>query len=971
SPTPTAGQYTIVAGTLGVNQPNGRVGGTTASVNPAFKGTPGASDLLGSDAVLTPGGELDVTFTARWNTAGHGATLSNSATARASTAPGGTQTVGDDSVDGTDPDPDGDGNPNNNTSPTLISLKQAVMTLSKSVSLPRRVALGVYDVDFSLAVRNDGDVPATFVRVVDNLECAFDMDLPTGKVAAWQLQGEVKAANGILRPSSGFTGRTACDRSQQTSADPYDLPTQSVLGLVDGLRDMQPGQAEQLDFTVRVTLKNAADGQRVRFVNKAWATAMSQNVINVSRDMLIGASASQAIGFLIDPQGTVYDAATRVPVSGAVVTLARQQCQGPATSNVIRPEEVLGGNRPGFTYHPDGTMSMTTGADGSWSFYMLSPPVVDKCTYVIAVAPPAGSGYLYPSTRIPVNAGTFASCGAVVPSAAPPQASEPTTYYTRFVAGPNADGTSCDAIHIHVPLDPGSATGLVLRKEGSKKQVEFGDFLDYALTLVNKTGFPVTGVTFDDVLPPGFAYVAGSSRIDGAPAPDPQGRPGPALAWQLPAMRLPVDQQTMLRYRVRVGVGARIGQVSTNRATAASATARSNEASHSVRVDGGVFSNEAFAFGKVYMDCRRDGVQDGADEPGVAGVRLWLEDGTNVVTDADGKWSLYGLRPQTHVLRLDETTLPRGAVVELLDNRNAGQPASRFLDLKNGELHRGNFPLGGCDSPGTLDEVKARKEAAAKIASTEDGSVVRYRLDAQQRSAFVGDTRGMPATGQINGAGGYATTPTTITGPLITVPTAPTGVAGSFIAQTGGVGAAGTLGQVRPGTASLAAAPAPAPAPTLMGDNAPEGGRPSPAIGLPLRPATGPGVIDLERLLPDLDATPAFLDVKDGDVLPSRSTNVRVKGPVGTTLRLSVDDTVIDGRRVGKKASLASTGAAAWEYIGIVLAPGANRLRLEVVDDFGVVRGTPVMLTVTAPDKLGAIHVDLPANARADLRTPV
>lgn len=983
SPVPAAGQYTIVPGTLSVTQPNGRMGGTIVSVNPSFKGTSGASDLLAPDAVLTAGAEFVVSFTARWNTAGRGGTLSNSVTARASTPQDATQVIVDDSVDGTDPDPDHDGNPNNNAAPTLIDPKQAVMSLSKSASAPRRIGAGVYDVDFLVSVRNDGDVPATFVRVMDNLDCAFDMDLSTGKVAAWQLQGEVKAANGLLKPAAGFTGHATCNRDRQASSDAYDVPTQATLGLVDGTRDLQPGQVEQLGFTVRVTLKNAADSRRVRYVNKAWAVAMAQNAVSIGRDVVVGATTGQAVGFLVDPQGTVYDAVSRAPVAGAVVTLARQSCEGP-TSTTIRPEDILGGNQPGYAYNPDGTMSITTGADGSWQFYMLSPPVTDRCTYALSVQPPAGSGYLYPSKRIPATAGTFASCGAVVPNAAPPRDDEPTTYYTRHVAGPNADGTSCDALHIHVPLDPGTSTGLVLRKEGSKKQVEFGDFMDYALTLINKTGFPVTGVTWSDALPAGFAYVAGSARLDGVPLDNPQGGAGPALTWQVPALKLPVDQQTTLRYRVRVGVGARSGQVSTNRATASSATAQSNEASHSVRVDGGVFSNEAFAFGKVYMDCRRDGVQDGTDEPGVAGVHLWLEDGTHVVTDADGKWSLYGLRPQTHVLRLDETTLPRGAVVELLDNRNAGQPASRFLDLKNGELHRGNFPLGGCDSPETMDEVKVRHEAAARIAANDDATAVRYRLDPQQRSVLVGDVRGMPAAGQVNG-GGHATAQTVVTGPLIAVPTAPAGATGGFIAQTGGIGATGTLGQVRPGIASagaaaasggvagppVAAAPASPAAPTLIGGGAAEGERSSPALALPLRPASGPGVIDLERLLPGLDAAPGFLDFKDGDVLPSRSTNVRVKGPTGVTLRLSVDDAVIDGRRVGKKAVLESTGTAAWEYIGVVLQPGVNRLRLEIVDDFGVVRGTPVTLNVTAPDKLGAIHIDLPADARADLRTPV
>jgi hypothetical protein len=100
-------------------------------------------------------------------------------------------------------------------------------------------------------------------------------------------------------------------------------------------------------------------------------------------------------------------------------------------------------------------------------------------------------------------------------------------------------------------------------------------------------------------------------------------------------------------------------------------------------------------------------VQD-AEELGVPGVRLWLQDGTSFVTDSEGKYSYCGLPPRLHVLKVDATTLPRGAVLTTSSNRNAGDAHSLFLDLKRGELHRGDFVIGSCTNA-VLGQVKARR----------------------------------------------------------------------------------------------------------------------------------------------------------------------------------------------------------------------------------------------------------------------
>nr|WP_295382916.1 hypothetical protein [uncultured Pseudacidovorax sp.] len=975
---PAAGQYTVVPGSLKTVQTAGSVGGLVASVNSAFDGTAAHSSLLAPGAVLPIGGDLTVQFVVRFNTSGRAATLYNSTRAQAATVAGNTASITDDSVNGADPDPDADGNPGNNTSPTPIGTQPPLLTLSKSASAPRYVSAGVYDVDFSFKVSNTGSGIAPNLRVIDNLNCAFSMDQSDGAVAQWELRGPVRSGAGILAPSANFTGAAPCDRSAWNATDATQFPTGIALSLTDGSRALGAGQSEQLGFTVRVTLKANRTGGRVTYTNKAWAAALSQNTINFDPSLVAGASSASAVGLLVDPQGTVYDAVSRSPIAGAVVTIKRQSCDG-GTAGSITADQVLGSSSGLYTFNADGSMSMTTGADGNWQFYWLAPPVSGKCSYSLSVTPPANSGYLYPSQRIPAQGGTFASCGAVTPNPLSPKEGEATTWYTSLASGFNADGSACDVVHNHIPLDPGRINGLLLSKAASKQQVDFGDFLDYALTVTNKTGFPLKGIAFSDTLPAGFAYVPNSSKFNGNVIANPNGGVGPVLSWQIPDAELAVDQSVMVRYRVRVGVGARISGNATNRAQASTKGYTSNTAENTVRVNGGVFSDEAFAFGKVYMDCRADRQQDGEDEPGVPGVRLWLEDGTNVVTDGEGRWSLYGLKPLTHVLRLDETTLPVGATVAIQGNRNAGTPGSRFVDLKKGEFHKANFPLQGCDNEATQKDVQARRAAAAKNLDAELAGQLRNRLDPKGQVVVASDTRGMPAAGQINGSGmGAGASITATTGPLIALPGAPQRAAGAGAAG-GGVGGGGNFldgtGSVG-GTGTLAAAqqvkslPATGQVPSA-GVGSQAAGQPgSVTAGLVPQPVA-PSSIELEKLLPELDNKPGFVELRDGDTLPGQAINVRVKGPAGAVLQLSVNGEAIDGRRVGKKATLPKTETSAWEYIGVAFKPGKNRLRLQVMDEMGNARGEPVEIGVTAPDKLGIVRIVVPTDARADARTPV
>src|ERR1043165_5086030 len=103
-------------------------------------------------------------------------------------------------------------------------------------------------------------------------------------------------------------------------------------------------------------------------------------------------------------------------------------------------------------------------------------------------------------------------------------------------------------------------------------------------------------------------------------------------------------------FRSRIGPGAVQGEAR-NSAQASSEGPTplvSNVATASVIVGGGVFADRAIIFGKVFVDANTNRLQD-MNEPGVPGVRLYLEDGTYAITDSEGKYTFYGLRALTPV----------------------------------------------------------------------------------------------------------------------------------------------------------------------------------------------------------------------------------------------------------------------------------------------------------------------------------
>ena len=374
----------------------------------------------------------------------------------------------------------------------------------------------------------------------------------------------------------------------------------------------------------------------------------------------------------VDPFGRVFDSSTGELLDGARVTVVDAATGEPAP--------VFG--LDGVSAYPSSVVTGDTVTDASGQVYDLGPgefrfPVMFPGTYTLLIEPP----------------GTYTA-----PSALPAEAFEdldnapfdisPASYGESFVL----DGTA--NVSVDIPVDP--ETDIVVQKTASTTVAAIGDFVRYEVTVENRADNPVRGALRDD-LPRGFRYQKGSARRAGAKIEDPTIAGGRALTFDLGL--LPAGETVRFAYVVEIAAGARKGEA-INRAffTDAGGRVASNIGEAAIEIGDDFLRDSLTIVGRVaHSACAPEDPWPRAisDGEGVAGVRLYLETGAYVVTDEEGLYHFENVEVKTHVVQVDETTLPKGFdLVQCEDNtRFAGRANSQFVDAQGGAVWRANFYL--------------------------------------------------------------------------------------------------------------------------------------------------------------------------------------------------------------------------------------------------------------------------------------
>ena len=281
-------------------------------------------------------------------------------------------------------------------------------------------------------------------------------------------------------------------------------------------------------------------------------------------------------------------------------------------------------------------------------------------------------------------------------------------------------------------LAPELAPLLRISKLAGSLVAEVGDIVPFTVQVENVGSTPLSPATLADFLPRGFRYLKGSTLLDGVPFPDPSGV-GQQLNWDLGS--LDPGRLRTLSYRCSVSadapVGAAVNRVTGSGVTPGGVSSVTPAAFATVRVRPSILGDRAMVIGRLFEDKNGNGVPD-PGEPGVPGVRIYLEDGSFTFSDPEGQYSFTGLSAGNHVVKIDRSTLTRRLKPYPYNTAFAGVGWSQFITVPFGGPARGDFAL--VDS-GLVEESQRPQDpselpapAPRSGAGTAKGPVARLRV---------------------------------------------------------------------------------------------------------------------------------------------------------------------------------------------------------------------------------------------------
>jgi uncharacterized repeat protein (TIGR01451 family) len=504
-------------------------------------------------------------------------------------------------------------------------------------------------VTYSIAFRNYGGSAATNVVIVD--------DVPAGIRALPQ----TVAVNGVNAAG------TATLAGQRLTVRVGTLAT---------------GASDTVTFDAVVDSGSTAGAS---YVNVASLTADTIGTITTS-------PASVFVGI----SNIVYDGfgGSSAPVNAATITLRDLQTH----AIIVLPQSGSAGQgstrapqdvpvQPGLPPNTANANPFTTGADGAYSFVFSQQQLgtaASPAQYELDITAP---GYRDRRISIAVTPDvTGILYGAAVRALDDQQLARP--------GGFELVSTSVSLSEVfgllgNVPMF--APHPLAVSKTVDRDVASGGDRLLYTLS-VGSDGAQLGATRVVDTLPAGVVYAPGTARVDGVAA-EPK-RDGRILTWTFPALNV----QHTITYACVVmpftAEGATLVNVVDVAAAGGTSAIVHASATADTRVVAGALGNRIVITGRVFVDTAGTGRFVEGDH-GVAGVSVYLEDGSSVTTDRYGRFTFPSVHPGQHVLRVDPSTLPPG--VRAYADRRFDSPRSlqRLLHgiYDAGLMHDVNFAL--------------------------------------------------------------------------------------------------------------------------------------------------------------------------------------------------------------------------------------------------------------------------------------
>ncbi|MDH5611780.1 MAG: OmpA family protein [Gammaproteobacteria bacterium] len=484
-------------------------------------------------------------------------------------------------------------------------------------------------------------------------------------------------------------GITTLDANAPISMNPVDVyhAGEPVFILLQDLdQNLNPGVQETIIVTVTsstgdqeeliLTETGVDTGIFIGYVQSASsAVAAFNGVLSLGADDQItvnyvdqyDGTDSSVNSALVDPFGKVFKSNDGSLLDGIVVTLL---------DGAGNPATVYGDD--GISLYPNVITTGGSVTDASGTIYNFPAggyrfPLLVPGDYQIVLTVPAALTVPSQATIVDLQALPTA------PYALDANASFGNVF--NVPAGP--------PMHVDVPVDP-KFSYLLLNKSSSKDRAAIGDYIQYTLKLDNTDTVAIANNTvITDILPNGFRYQTSSVLVNGTAAADPIVSPD-ARNLQFNVGTLLPGESVEVKYVTEISSATANGKAINIAVAVDDLGVASNTAQSSVKIFEDLIKSRSFIVGKVINGECGD---DDRNLPGFPDARIYMEDGSYVVTDKEGLYHFEGVVPGVHVVQLDTETIPDNLeIVACEENtRFAGNVYSQFVDVKGGTMWRANF----------------------------------------------------------------------------------------------------------------------------------------------------------------------------------------------------------------------------------------------------------------------------------------
>jgi len=232
----------------------------------------------------------------------------------------------------------------------------------------------------------------------------------------------------------------------------------------------------------------------------------------------------------------------------------------------------------------------------------------------------------------------------------------PGDYAVDYHATSKADPSLSDTVH--APVKIVIEVHLDIQKTASTSSVHVGDIIAYSLTIVSRSSVPLA-TTVTDTPDEHLRYLAGSADTDCNISDSEPAVSSGKLVWRAINMPAGDGKTCAIHYRMRVLAGASDPIPNTVIAEGVGAGGLVRDSGYNnaeVRLAEGVFQHRrGTLIGRVFLDRNNDDRYDAATDIAIPNARVILENGRQVLTDRQGRYSFRDIESGVWQVMLDNS----------------------------------------------------------------------------------------------------------------------------------------------------------------------------------------------------------------------------------------------------------------------------------------------------------------------------